>query len=222
MRALYFLSLILIMFAVSSYAGDKAYVSDSFSITLRAGPGTDYKILAFLPSGEPLQIISTQGDWTKVKPLNPRYKSEGWVLTSFIMARKPCKLILKNINKENSRLKQEVADLTKGLNEKIAMEKTLTEKLKNLSAMYQEVKAKYDTLKRDASDYLDLKARYEKTKKILEQKKSELKRLKKENEYLKRSQAHRWFLMGAFVLFSGVLLGLILGRQRSKRRSLYY
>ena len=222
MRYIFFLFLTWLIFSLSSYAGDMAYVSDSFWITLRTGPGIEYKIIAFLPSGEPLQVISSEGEWTKVKPLNPKYKSEGWVLTRFIMGNKPCKLVLKGINKENSKLKLELSTLRKQLSEKISVEKALNEKLKDISQLYQEVKDKYEALKRDSTDYLSLRAKYEKNKRKLSKIKAETDRLKRENEYLKKSQAHRWFLMGAFVLFSGIILGLILGRQQKKRRSLYY
>lgn len=204
-----------------AYAQNIAYISDSFRITLRAGPGIEYKILAFLRSGEAVKIISSNGDWTKVKPLNPKYK-EGWVLSRFIMKRRPYKLMIKSLNKENSKLKEEVSQLRSVLSEKINNEKELNERLKNITQLYQEIKDKYDTLLRDSTDYLKLRDAYEKNKKELEEIKSEINRLKKENENLKKSQAHKWFLMGAFVLFSGVILGLILGRQQRRRRSLYY
>jgi len=213
--------IVVIIFSVTSYAGDIVYISDSFKITLRAGPGIEYKILAFLSSGESVEIISSDGDWTKVKPLNPKYK-EGWVLSRFIMKRKPYKFLLKKINEENTKLKMEISQLKKQLDQKILNEKVLNEKLQNITQLYQETKNKYETLKRDSADYLNLKAAYEKNKKELNNMKNKIDKLKKENENLKKTQAHRWFLMGAFVLFSGVILGLILGRQQKRRRSLYY
>ncbi len=222
MRYIYLLLLSWLLFSLNSYAGDRVYVSDTFRITLRTGPGTEYKIIAFLPSGEPLQLISSEGEWSRVKPLNPRYAGEGWVLNRFIMKRRPYKLAAQDLKKENSKLKQEVSDLTKQLKEKISSEKALMEKIKSISQLYQELKDRHEALKRDSADYLSLKNRYEKSKKRLEKIKAETDRLRKENEHLKRSQAHRWFLMGAFVLFSGIILGLILGRQRSRRRPLYY
>jgi len=203
-----------------AYAQDIAYISDSFKITLRAGPGVEYKILAFLRSGEAVEIISSNGDWTKVKPLNPKYK-EGWVLSRFIMKRKPYKFVTNDLNKENAKLKEAFSQLKHLLSEKINNEIELSQKLKKMTQLYQEIKYKYDTLRRDSADYLKLRDAYEKNKKELKEIKDEINRLKKENDDLKRSQAHRWFLMGAFVLFSGIVLGLILGRQQRRRRILY-
>jgi SH3 domain protein len=47
----------------------KAYVTDSFEITLRTGPGNENKIIAMLFSGRPLDVMSTQGEWSKVRVL---------------------------------------------------------------------------------------------------------------------------------------------------------
>lgn len=216
-----YLIFVWLMFSLSSYAADVAYVSDSFWITLRTGPGIEYKIIGFLRSGEALQVISSEGDWTKVKPLNnPRYKEEGWILTRFVMHRRPYKFVAERLKKENSDLKKQVSDLRKQLKEKVLSEKSMSKRLKEVSRLYQEAKDRYEALKRDSADYLNLRARYERNKKKLSKIKAEADRLRRENEHLKKSQAHRWFLMGAFVLFSGVILGLILGRRR--RRPLYY
>ena len=45
--------------------------------------------------------------------------------------------------------------------------------------------------------------------------------LEKENEDLSSKKMHNWFIVGALVLFGGVLLGLILPRMRWQRRSRY-
>ena len=204
------------------YAGEIGYVSDYFQITLRAGPGTDYKILAFLSSGERVEIINEQGDWYKVRLLNPKYKNkEGWVLSRFIIKRKPYKELADELIKKNARLKEEISQLEGKLSEVTESQRRLSQQLKDTAQAYQEVEQKYESLKKDCSNFLSLKQRYDMNVKELKKIKSKLNKVEKENEELKRSQAHRWFATGAFVLFSGIVLGFILGRQK-KRRSIYY
>jgi len=48
----------------------KAYVTDSFEITLRTGPSNENKIIAMLFSGRPLDVLSTQGEWSRVRVLD--------------------------------------------------------------------------------------------------------------------------------------------------------
>ena len=224
MRIYFLIILCFIFFLNSSYAQKEeiGYVSDSFWITLRAGPGLDYKIIAFLKSGEPIKIISTEGDWTKVQPLSPKHKDKkGWVLSRFIIKRKPYKAIADELLKENTRLKESISQLETQLVNTIKEKKELAEKLKKISDAYQDTEEKYKTLKRESADFLSLKAKYENTAKKLKKAESKIEKLERENDFLKKSQAHRWFLMGAFVLFSGIIFGLIIGRQK-RRRSIYY
>ena len=49
-----------------------------------------------------------------------------------------------------------------------------------------------------------------------------VKTLTKENESLKSSHRNEWFMIGALVLFVGLVFGLIMGRQQRKRKSSYY
>ena len=216
----YFILIFLIFFSCSVQGEEIGYVSDSFWITLRTGPGINYKIITFLKSGEPLKIISKEGNWTKVKLLKDKSK-EGWVLSRFIMKRKPCKSLINELVKKNTQLKETVSQLQIQLANITKENEELSKKLEKISNDYQDLKERYETLKKDSSDFLSLKERYEDTAKKLKKAESKIKKLEKENDLLKRSQAHRWFLMGAFVLFSGIILGLIMGRQK-KRRSIYY
>ncbi len=206
-----------ILFSGRVYSGDIAYVSDCFKITLRKGPGIEYKIIAFLKSGERVEILESAGEWTKIRS---KY-GEGWVLSRFLMKRTPFKDIAERLEGENNRLKEELSRIKEELEKKTESEKELKNRLSDLTELYSEIKQKYEKLLRDSSEFLELKKMYEKNKEELRKAKKKIERLEKENLQLKRSQKHRWFLLGALVLFSGIILGLVLGRQR-KRSSYYY
>ena len=66
------------MFGQVSWA-THAYVSDFFKITLRTGPSNDNKIIAMLPSGEPVDVLESNDDWTHVRlPERREGINEGW------------------------------------------------------------------------------------------------------------------------------------------------
>ncbi|MCK4728329.1 MAG: hypothetical protein KAT27_05355, partial [Desulfobacterales bacterium] len=48
---------------------DKAYVTDWFRISLRRGPSIENKILKFLPSGLPVEVLESQEGWNRVRLL---------------------------------------------------------------------------------------------------------------------------------------------------------
>jgi len=132
--------LIILMALVLSLMGQtgwamKAYVTDSFRISLRKGPSNENKILKFLPSGIAVDVLESQEGWTRVRPLEPGQGDiEGWILSRYLITRLPWEVHARSLKLENNKLK---------------------EKLVRIEKEWEEV------LKRESSDYLKLKIAYE-------------------------------------------------------------
>jgi SH3 domain protein len=198
---------------------DKAYVTDSFEITLRTGPSNENRIIAMLFSGRPLEVLGTQGEWSQVKVLDDG--KEGWVISRYLVTRLPwevqarkLKEDLVSLNGKLNRVQKEFTDESQQRQGLAAEIKRKTEELEALSKEYLE-------LKKGAEGYLSLKTLYEAAEKNMKAAQAELSKLTAENENLKSSQHNRWLLSGALVLLCGLLIGGIAGRQQKKRRSLY-
>jgi SH3 domain protein len=197
----------------------KAYVTDSFEITLRTGPSNENKIVAMLFSGRPLEVLGTQGEWSQVKVLDDG--KEGWVVSRYLVTRLPWEIQarklqedLVTLNGKLNRVQKEFADESQQRQGLAAELKRKTEELEVLSKEYLE-------LKKGAEGYLGVKTLYEAAEKNMKAAQAELSKLAAENESLKSSQENKWFLSGALVLLCGLLIGGIVGRQQRKRRSLY-
>jgi SH3 domain protein len=198
---------------------DKAYVTDSFEITLRTGPSNENRIIAMLFSGRPLEVLGTQGEWSQVVVLDDG--KEGWVISRYLVTRLPwevqarkLKEDLVSLNGKLNRVQKEFTDESQQRQGVAAEIKRKTEELEALSKEYLE-------LKKGAEGYLSLKTLYEAAEKNMKAAQAELSKLTAENENLKSSQHNRWLLSGALVLLCGLLIGGIAGRQQKKRRSLY-
>jgi len=197
----------------------KAYVTDSFEITLRTGPSNENKITAMLFSGRALEVLGTQAEWSHVKVLDDG--KEGWVMSRYLVTRLPWEVQarklqedLASLNAKLNRVQKEFVDESQERQGLAAEIKRKTEELEALSKEYLE-------LKKGAEGYLRLKTLYEATEKSMKVAQAELSRLTAENENLRSSEQNRWFLSGALVLLCGLLIGGIAGRQQKKRRSLY-
>ena len=197
----------------------KAYVTDSFEITLRTGPSNENKITAMLFSGRALEVLGTQAEWSHVKVLDDG--KEGWVMSRYLVTRLPWEVQarklqedLASLNAKLNRVQKEFVDESQERQGLAAEIKRKTEELEALSKEYLE-------LKKGAEGYLRLKTLYEATEKTMKVAQAELSRLTAENENLRSSEQNRWFLSGALVLLCGLLIGGIAGRQQKKRRSLY-
>jgi len=87
-----------------------AYLTDSIDITLRSGPGIDYKILAMLQLGQKIDILAQQNQWSKIRTAAGR---EGWVANRFIDAAVPYRVKFDQLQAEHESLVSEYAALKK-------------------------------------------------------------------------------------------------------------
>jgi len=223
-RYRFILGLVFVLFMVtqSSWAA-KAYVSDSFEITLRTGPSIENKVIAMPSSGQPVEVLDAEGDWTHVRMRKADGDTlEGWVLSRYLSTRLPWEVQAEALSVENASLREKLAYTEKGLKETTAGEQELATKLKETTEALADVKAEYQSLRRRAADYLKLEALYEANRSKLETAEADVKRLTEEIKQLRAFQRNRWFLTGALVLLSGLIIGLVIGRQQKRRRSSYY
>jgi len=193
----------------------KAYVSDSFRISLRGGPSIDYKILKFLTSGLPVEVLESEEGWTRVQLLEPGQDNQsGWVLSRYLMTRIPWENQVISLKQEKAQLEKRLSLIENELGKAMIHKQELTLELEKYSKNLRKLQDRYEIIKQGAPDYLNLKATYETAQKTIQT-------LVKENERLKSSQMNRWFAMGALVLLCGLMIGLLVGRQQKKRSSYY-
>ena len=208
---------------VQSSAFERAYVIDSLKITLRTGPSNENKIIAFVSSGQPVNIIETKEDWCRVEIMeDDEVKKEGWVLKQYLSDRIPFKNQVDILMNENKELTEKLSSINEQFNE-------LQNQKEELSILYQRsqeelrnLKEEYDSLKLASSDYLELKAEMDITKAKQISLKKRVEEVTAENTSLRNSQKNIWFATGALVLLCGLMIGFIVGRQHKKRRSVYY
>ena len=202
---------------------DRAYVTDSFEITLRSGPTIQNKVISMPLSAQAVEVLETQEDWSLVRILRKdRDDLEGWVRNRYLITRLPWKLQAESLVDENSRLLEKLVDLENQLGDTTTSNQNLTKDLQEKSSTLQKLKDDYEKLKRDAADYIKLKTQYDAATLSLESVNKTAQTLAKENEKLKSSRRIQWFATGALVLLGGFVIGLALGRKQKKRKSLYY
>lgn len=203
---------------------EKAYVTDSFKITFRTGPGVKHKIISMLPSGQPVEVLDSQGDWSHVRLLESgETAKEGWVLTRYLVTRLPWELRASSLVEENTRLKEKLTPVEKKLSEAVRREQDLAVKLRKSTKALQKLEKEYESLKQGAAQYLDLKSTYNTTRAKFESMQKEFQEVTKENERLNSSQRNKSFAIGALVLLIGLIVGVVFGRQQKKpRRPVYY
>lgn len=79
-------SLVVLLFSVQvSLAQKTMYISSSNGVNLREGPNANKNVMASIPNGSKVKVLSSEGDWTKVE-----YDGKtGYVSSKYISEEKP-------------------------------------------------------------------------------------------------------------------------------------
>ncbi|MBN1832514.1 MAG: TIGR04211 family SH3 domain-containing protein [Deltaproteobacteria bacterium] len=202
---------------------ETAYVKDSLLITFRTGPSTQHTVVDRLSSGQPVEILGTDGDWSHVQLVEDgKATRDGWVLSQYLITRQPWKMQAETALKESAELRQRVAGLEKELSETVRRGQELAVSLEDTAATLAELREEHESLKEGAASFLELKATHEATQSELETTQLKLEELSKRYEKLRGSETWKWFGTGGGVVLLAVVFGIVLGRKQKKRRSSYY
>ena len=202
---------------------ETAYIKDTLLITFRTGPSTQHTVIARLSSGQPVEILDVDGDWSHVQLIEDGETTEdGWVLSQYLITRQPWKMQAQTALEESAELGQKVAGLEKELSEAVRRGQELGVSLKDAGATLAELREEHESLKEGAAGYLELKAIHTATQSELGSTQLELGELTERYEKLRGSERWKWFGTGAGVFLSALVIGIMLGRQQKKRRSSYY
>lgn len=201
---------------------EKAYVTDFLTITFRTGPSLENRIITNLSSGQAVEVLGLQGDWSQVRLLkNGESSEEGWVLSRYLITRQPWKMLADALSKENAQLKEDLTVLEKKSSEAVRREQELATKLQKTAISLNKLEKEHESLKNRSADYLKLEAQYKATQSKLETIQRKFEGIAENYERLRSSQRNKWYMTGAGVLLFGLIVGLVLGRKQRKRQSSY-
>jgi len=210
---------LLLLPCFSLWAGNQAWITDKLEVQLRSGPGNQHKIVKSLPAGTELGIIDgteTNG-YTHVTLLETG--EEGWVSTRYLSMTPISRSQIEESTKklaalydENQRLKAELASVR---SDKETAEKTNQELAAESARQSSEVTA----IRQASANVLQIQTERDQLTQEKVTLESQLETLKRENQALDSSNKQDWFLIGAGVLFFGIVLGWVLPRLSWRKKS---
>lgn len=205
--------LLTLLLAASALHAETRYVSDRLEITLRSGPGIQYKILDLLTSGQSLQILESGPEWSQVR-VGPQ--TEGWVLNRYLIDRPTARIRLERLENRHRTL----LDRSAALKEENAQLKARNAQLSEALATQQEearrLRENYEELKTESAEFLTLKEQYQKNTSTLESRTQKIRELEESLAAIERNHAIRWFLAGGALLLVGFVVGVRSRRKRSR------
>lgn len=193
------------------------YVSDELDIMMRNGQGVKYAIKKVLSSGTRLEVLET--DPTGYSKVKTSKGVQGWVLTRLLSNQPSARDRLAASEKNVANLELEVAKYKEEIQALSTQNSSASGENLTLKETSQRLSQELDDLRRTASNAVALSNENRQLKEKLQQIDNQMQSLIIENSALTDSDAKRWFLIGAAVLFLGLILGLILPRLRIQKKN---
>lgn len=192
------------------------YVSDELEITMRNGQGVKFAIRKMLASGTKLDVIETDpAGYSKVRTPSG---VDGWVLTRYLSNTPSARNSLAASEQKVANLELEIAKYKEETQALSSQNTDASSENLSLTETSQRLSKELDDLRKTASSAVALDNENRQLKEKLQLVDDQIQSLEIENNSLKDSSAKSWFLIGAAVLFGGLLLGLILPRLRFQKK----
>lgn len=201
-----------VFFSGAAYAGTQ-YVSDQLSINMRRGPGTSYKIMKLLDAGDRLDTLSHSDGWTKVRTTSG---TTGFVLTRFLSKEAAASNRIDQFQDKNNKLESDNADLKKELSQALHGSDKLGKLKRNLVEENKKLKSQLQNIRETSADAIRIGKENKKYRQQLLSLRSDVDRLKHENEALQSRR--EGMKIGALILVVGIFVGLLLPMFRRRRK----
>ena len=217
MKRLWSAVLGLLLLSSSPLWAKTMFITDRIEVGVRSGIGIEQKFVATVKTGDRVEVLEGDQNWTKVRLPNGVV---GWVSTRFLVDQvkvsqaadpksleelKSLKEINQNLVRQQENHKQEQEKLLKEIEEgKKAVTILQQERHQRLAPEQEQLKAQNEQLEKQAAEY-----------------KRQIAHWQQKEKYGNYSDQILWFLAGSGVLFLGLLLGWLANRGR-KKTSRYY
>jgi len=204
------------LFSAAAF-GQTRYVSDNIPVMLRTGPSLEYRIIRRLSAGARVEVLREENDFTQVRVASDG--TEGWLETHFLqaepIARERLAAAERNLTAARERV-QELEAQVAALTEELARTRNELETTKSTN---REISLELQDIRNASANVLALRDQNEQLRKRVAEAEERVNRLTMENTELASDARQSWFLIGAGVLFGGILIGLIAPNFKRRRRS---
>jgi SH3 domain protein len=209
--------LLLSLFAAGQALGETRYITDQTEITLRRGESTRYKIVQMLPSGTPVEVLSTNSG-TGYARVRTRDGTEGYVLARQLLLEPIARDRIAAMEEKLAELQQAPDQLAAQLTELKTAHEKLNIDFEDLQRQKEQLEAELATIRHASANVVQITQERTELRKAATDLTRQLAGLQQENADLKNQATHRWFLIGAGVVVLGIVIGLILPHLRFRRR----
>lgn len=216
-KRLILVALALLLGAAGAQAATR-YVNDVIKITMRTGPGINHKVIKMPQSGQQVNLLDTEGDWSYVRMPDG---TDGWVLSRFLTEKVPNEIQLARLRNEQESLTRRLSEL-EAENERLKAEnQTLAEQTAAAETQAREATESFAALREESEDYLTVKTAHEEAAAELATQKERADSLAARVNRVEWRSNVIWFVAGGGVFLIGFVIGGFNEKGKRKRAAYF-
>jgi SH3 domain protein len=211
------LALFLFMLAAASVSAQTQYVSDELVITLRTGPSIQNAIIRNLTSGDAMQILERNADGSYARVRVQGSGTEGWVLTQYLTSERVARDLLAVATRDLANARERVSELEAQLSAVTSDLEQTRQQLGQTETANNRIGTELADIREASANAIAIRERNESLLRRVNELTGDLDRATMANSELASRSRQNWFVVGAAVLFGGVVIGLIAPSLRRRR-----
>jgi SH3 domain protein len=212
-------SVVCLFLAAFAAQAQRQYTSDELIVLLRTGPSTENAIIRNMRPGTQLEVLQEDAGngYSRVRLADG--ETEGWVLTQYLtsepVARDRLVTAERNLGAARARvtaLEAQVAELSAEL-------ETTRSELGSVQSSNSSISSELADIRTASANAVALRDQNETLRRRVNELTAQADLIVMENADLASRSRQNWFVVGAAVLFGGIIIGLIAPSLRRKKRS---
>jgi SH3 domain protein len=189
------------------------YVNEITKITVREGPGIEYKVISEVRTGQRIEIVRRGELWTWIRLADGR---EGFVLNRFLTSKKPNQLLLNELKKKYHKQKSTLIALREINKDQKDKKKRLFAELTDKKEKLKKLSKSYETLMVESTRFLNFKENYQETATQLAHQTKKAEKYEKALNQFRKRLIVKWALTGVGIFLVGFIIGMISNHKRRR------
>lgn len=192
------------------------FVNDVLRVDMRAGPTNTHKIIDFVKSGTPVNIIgqSPDGVWFQVEANG----KQGWIQTQYLTHERVARDMLVDTQAEVEKLKKQNDTLQETLADTREELKSLKAAHKQLNTGSAQLQRELENIQRISKEALSTEAALRDLSERNQMLETELEKLTQENALVKSANLREGIQFGILAVLLGTVITLVVPRFAARRR----
>lgn len=213
-----FLTSILLLGSSAAVFAQMQYVSDELVITLRTGPSTQNAITRNLVSGDRVEVLEELPDegYTRVRLEDG---DEGWVLSRYLQPEQTGDQLFAAEQRQRESLQQQAESLAEQVAELTAELEAARQSLGETESTNSQLATELEDIREASANALTTRDQNASLRLRISELTAQSDLAQAEIRELRSRNRQSWFIVGAAVLFGGIVIGLVAPSLRRKRRS---